>query len=262
MSSWEVNIKKDFTCEKPVFIEGLPGIGNVGKIVIDYLIELTKATKVASFFSYDLPNSVFVNEKNMIQMPSIELHHVNIKNQDYLFLTGDAQPAQERASFELTVRLLDLIRSYKCKEIITLGGIGLNEVPESPSVFVTGNTKTYMNEFKKLGADPNIFGVVGPIVGVSGLLIGMSKKYRIKGVALLGETFGHPMYIGLKEAKKILMLLDKKFTFKLDLSELDDEIEAVDEEIKAIQADGDPTARKKSKKLGKLKKYQDLSYIG
>ena len=35
------------------------------------------------------------------------------------------------------------------------------------------------------------------------LLLGLSKD--IPAVALLGETYGHPMYIGLREAKEILI---------------------------------------------------------
>ena len=38
MEKFIVN-KKDFSIRNPVLIEGLPGIGNVGKIVVDFLID-------------------------------------------------------------------------------------------------------------------------------------------------------------------------------------------------------------------------------
>ncbi len=86
----------------------------------------------------------------------------------------------------------------------------------------------------------------------------------MSAVALLGETFGHPMYIGLKEAKKILELLDKKYKFKLDLKELIEEIALIDEELKHIEEQGisENPLKSKSKKVSKLKKYQELGYIG
>ena len=59
----------------PVFIEGLPGIGNVGKIAVDFLIEELKAKKLCSFFSYRFPHSVFVGENNLVEMPKIELYY-------------------------------------------------------------------------------------------------------------------------------------------------------------------------------------------
>lgn len=258
MSSWNLDIKKGFSCTNPVFIEGLPGIGNVGKVVIDYIIDKLNAKKVGSFFSHDLPNSVFVNEKGLVQLPSIDLFHLNIEGVDYLFLTGDAQPSLERASYVLSENILELLVSLDAKEIITLGGIGLDEVPEKSQVFVTGNKKSFVKEFSEVGANSKIFGVVGPIVGVSGLLLGLSKK--IPAVALLAETFGHPMYIGLKEAREILKLLSKKYSFDVDLKDLDEEIALVDEEIAASQEA--PKDKKKKIKYGKTGYNKDTNYIG
>ncbi len=255
---WKVNINKQFKCDSPIFIEGLPGIGNVGKIVVDYLIDLTNAKKIGTIWSKYLPNSVFVNEKNLVTLPKLELYYIRKNKQDFLFLTGDAQPSLESASYELTDLLLEIVNNYNCKNIITLGGIGLSEVPEDPQVFVTGNNKEFISEFKKLGADPKLFGIVGPIIGVSGLLLGLSKNYKIKAASLLGETFGHPMYIGLKESKKILELLDKKYSFKLNLTELNEEISIMEEEL----ASDEEIPKSKSKKIKKLRKYQELGYIG
>lgn len=47
-----------------ILIEGLPGIGNVGKIAIDFIVNELKAKSFADISSYDMPNSVFVNEKS------------------------------------------------------------------------------------------------------------------------------------------------------------------------------------------------------
>jgi len=262
--TWKLDLKKNLEFSSPIFIEGLPGIGNVGKIVIDYLIDLTHAKKIGSLFSHSLPNSVFVNQKNMITLPSIDLYSLKVGKQDFIFLSGDAQPNEEKASYELSEIILDILEQFKCNKIITLGGIGLNEIPEEPQIFVTGNDKKFIKEFKEVGANPNLFGVVGPIIGVSGLLLGLSQKRKMSAVALLGETFGHPMYIGLKEAKKILELLDKKYKFKLNLKELIEEINLIDEELKHIEEQGisENPLKTKSKKVSKLKKYQELGYIG
>ncbi|MCA9478447.1 MAG: PAC2 family protein, partial [Nanoarchaeota archaeon] len=216
--------------------------------------ESLDATKIASFFSYDLPNSVFVTENNLVELPSIELYGLTYEGNSFLLLTGDAQPSLERSSYELTLELLSLAELQDVKEIITLGGIGLNEMPDQPKIYCAANKEGITKKYEDLGVNNEVYGVVGPIVGISGLLLGLSEK--IDAVALLGETFGHPMYIGLKEAKEMLLVLDKLFSFKLDFSDLDEEIAAVQEEMQ------DKEPKKASKKLGKLIKYQDMSYIG
>ena len=69
----------------------------------------------------------------------------------------------------------------------------------------------WRNTKKSLLAEEDIFGVVSPIIGVSGILLGLGKKRGVKGISLLAETFYHPLYLGVKGAKEILQLLEKNF---------------------------------------------------
>ena len=210
----------------PLFIEGLPGIGNVGKIAVDFLIEELGAKKLYSFFSYKFPHSVFVNEDNLVEMPKLELYYRKFngkkKKRDLLLLTGDIQPIDEESCYTFCEELLKIIKHHKCSEVITTGGIGLQNIPEKPRVFCTGNDAKLLKEYTKKGTlvQKEIFGVVGPIVGVSGILLGMGKKRGVKGVALLADTFGHPMYLGIKGAKELLRVLEKKFVFGINLKKM------------------------------------------
>ena len=54
MESWQVikEAKKIPKLNKPILIEGLPGIGNVGKLAVDFVIDELKAEKLYSLFSY------------------------------------------------------------------------------------------------------------------------------------------------------------------------------------------------------------------
>src|SRR3989338_5226179 len=126
--------------KNPILLEGLPGIGNVGKIAIDFVIEELKAKKIYSLFSYTFPHSVFVNDNDLVELPSIELYYKKGK-QDLLILTGDVQPVDEVSSYEFCEKVIELAKNLGSKEIITTGGIGLSSVPEKVRVFVTGNSK-------------------------------------------------------------------------------------------------------------------------
>ena len=118
-----------------ILLEGLPGIGNVGKVAIDFLITELKAKKLYDISSYSFPNSVFVGEDNLVDMLSIELYHKKFKGQDFLFLTGDIQPIDEQSCHQFCYSIIDLIKPFKPKEIITLGGIGLADTPKNPRIF-------------------------------------------------------------------------------------------------------------------------------
>ena len=253
---WDVKTFKDKKLKSPVLIEGLPGIANVGKIVADYLVDQFNAEKIMSFSSYDLPNSVFVNEDALVELPKIELYHKKIGGKDFLFLCGDVQPNNEKASYVFTEKILGIAKKYGCREIVTLGGIGLAEVPVKPKVYCTANQKSFLEKFRKSGASTKVYGMVGPIIGVSGLLVGMSRKESIKGVALLAETYGHPMFLGLQSAKETLRVLSKAYNLKIDYKEINKEIKLFEKEMK-----GEDVSDEKSS-MKRLKKIKEISYIG
>jgi proteasome assembly chaperone (PAC2) family protein len=175
MAEWKTTLlKKDLKLKKPVLIEGMPGIGNVGKIAADTMVDQLKAEKIASFFSFCLPNSVFVKDNNMVELPKIEMYHKKKGSSDFLFLVGDVQPMHEENSYKFAEAVIKLCSELGCEEIVALGGIGLAELPKEPKLYCTGNDKKLIQEFEKLGVSNKLYGFVGPIMGITGLLLGLS----------------------------------------------------------------------------------------
>jgi uncharacterized protein len=264
--SWKFHlIGKAPKLTRPVLIEGLPGIGNVGKVAVDFIIDQTKAVKLYEITSYTLPHSVFVTEDNLIQAPSIEIYYSRTgkKGKDLLLLTGDVQPVDEASCYEFCDRILDLCQRYKVKEIVTTGGIGLQDAPKNPKVYCTGNELGIVSRYcKGTGANDKIYGVVGPIVGVSGVLLGLAKRRKIPAAALLAETLGHPLYLGIKGGREVLKVINKELGLSLNLKEMDRQIKKLETEMlqktKELSQISKETAIKKIEgKFGK-----DVTYIG
>ncbi len=261
MSMWKITKLMKVKPKSPILIEGLPGIGNVGKIAVDFLISELKAKKIYNIFSYTFPHSVFVNENNLVDLPKIELYYKKMPKNDLLLLAGDIQPVDEVSSYEFCEKILDIFQSYKGKEIITLGGIGLAEMPKKPRVFCTANNKEIINKYKKdTELNDKIYGVVGPIIGVTGLLLGLAEKRKIKAIALLAETLGHPLYLGIKGAREELKILNKKLNLKLNLTKLDKEIKEIESEL--IRRTRDISTVSKQLAFKKLSKRKETNYIG
>lgn len=248
---------------KVVLIQGLPGIGNVGKIAVDFIIDNLKAKKIFDVQSYGFPNAVFVNEKNLVELPTVEIYYKKINDVDILFLAGDIQPINEESCYEFCEKILDLFEKYNGKEIITLGGIGLPEVPENPKVYCTANSKEIIDSYKSKNLSNKIFGIVGPIIGVTGILVGLAGKRKIKAIALLAETYGHPSYIGIKGAREILKILNDKLKMKLDFKALDEEVGEIEKEMKGkIKQIGNIMKNIKPKNTTEEKFRAGMNYIG
>ena len=215
-----------------LLIEGLPGIGNVGKVTTDFLIDQLKAKKIYEFRGSSIPHSVFVNEQSLVELPKIELFLKSLPDRDLLLLAGDVQPLTEEACYKFCEKVLEVCDNLGCTEIIALGGIGLKQVPKSPKVFCTGTEKKYVHTFaKSTGVNDRLYGIVGPIVGVSGVLVGLCTRSKRNALALLAETYSHPMYLGVKGAKELLKVIKKYLKLKIDLNHLDSEIAELEEEM-------------------------------
>ena len=248
---------------KAILIEGLPGIGNVGKVAVDFLIDELKAKKLYEITSYTFPHSVFVNEDNLIELPIVEIfYRQSAGKNDIVLIGGDVQPIDEISSYEFSEKILDIAQKMNVSEVITLGGIGLNDIPKKPKVYYTGNSKKIIWKYKDELVSNKLYGVVGPIVGVSGLLLGLASRRRMEAVSFLAETYGHPMYLGIKGAKEILKVLDRKLKLKIDINKLDREIKDIESEImKKTEQLSDVAKQMALKKFGK-RIGRDVDYIG
>lgn len=260
---WKISqISKKISLRNPILIEGLPGIGNVGKVAVDFMIDDLKAKKLCEFESYAYPHSVFVNENNLIELPTIEVYYKQLKDKqhDLMFLSGDVQPVDEVSCYEFSEKVIDLLQEYNGKELITLGGVALKEAPKKPQVYCTGNcSKMIKNYARGMGVNRNLYGAIGPIIGVSGVLLGLAKKRNIPAITLLAETYAHPMYLGVNGAREILTILNKKLGVNIRLKELEREIKELEEEMLKETVDVRKPVRLKKirNKLG-----NDVNYIG
>ncbi len=269
MVKWEITteVSRLPKLNNPILIEGLPGIGNVGKIAVDFLIDEFKAKKLNSFFSYKFPFSVFVNEDNLVEMPKLELYYKKFssktKKRDLLLLTGDIQPIDEVSCYSFCEEVLRLAKELGCSEVVTTGGIGLQQIPEKPKVYCTGNDEKLCKSYTKKGlnVEKEIFGVVGPIIGVSGVLLGLGRMRQIKGVSLLAETLNHPMFLGIKGAKEILRVLEKKLKLGINLTKMSKEIIRVEEELLKRTKEW-ASEISTHQQAGAKSREKDFSYIG
>ncbi len=244
----EVKLTKLPRLKDAKLIEGLPGIGNVGRLVADIFITQLKAKKVLELYCYSLPNSVFVNEDGTIDLPKVEFYVDRKRN--LAFVVGDAQPTKDEESYEFTEKILSIAKRLGVKEIISIGGISLDVEPEKPRVFGAFTHKTYESKLRKIGVRFDRNGSL-VVIGVAGLLLGLAKLKKMKGFALLAETSGLPGYIGLRAGREVINILNRYLKTKVSTKELDEEIAEIDKKLE------------KTKKLMEKFTYRkELSYIG
>ena len=218
----------------PILIEGLPGIGNVGKIAAEHIIEEIKAKKFAEIYSTDFPPQVIIGSDGVVRLVKNELFYWK-GEKDLIIVTGDYQALSPRGQYLLAEKILDVAESFGVKMIFTLGGYGLGVEVEHPKVTGAATDIEIVEELKK-------YGVVvkdeegGGIVGASGLLLGLGKMRGMRGACLMGETSGY--IVDPNSAREVANVLTKILGLKISLSSLDkkaEELRKITERIKSIE---------------------------
>lgn len=238
--------------EEPVFIEGLPGVGNVGKLAAEHMIDELKATKFATVISKYFPPQVVVRDDGTVKLVCNELYYVKGEGRpDLIILVGDYQGLSPEGQYELTYEILDMAEGFGVKRIFTLGGYGLGKMVEEPRVLGAATSKEMVDKMKEMGV---VFQEGEPgsgIVGASGLLLGLGQMRGIEAVCLMGETSGY--FVDPKSARKVLMVLSETLGIEIDFAALEDkaaQIDKITSRFKEIEKDMTET------------KADDLRYIG
>jgi len=206
--------------KKSVLISGLPGIGDVGRISVEYLILKFKAKKIATISSPLMPSKVSITRKGIIKKPEVSLYAKYDKDKVIYFLTGDFQPSEGWPAYSFTDALLKIIKKLKCDLIITIGGV-TSIINEDDRIFCFSNDYAILKNFRtsKMITEPETF-MINNIYGVAGLLVGLAKDYGINALCLLVETKIEPPEPNIKGAHQIIKLINKKLSLNIPTKDL------------------------------------------
>jgi uncharacterized protein (TIGR00162 family) len=235
----KILVIKKLALKDAVLIVGLPGIGLVGKISVDYLLKQFKTEKVAEVLSDSFPPSVHTKESKIFLIKD-DIFHFNHKGKDFLFLAGPVQPTLDfkvgssHEHYEFSETLVNYFKSIGVNELITLAGInvGDNRLNKKPEVIVAGTDDSVLADWKKVGAKEDK--KEGLISGAAGLLVGIGKLHGIKGACLMGETNPQLVYGDHGSAKQIVEILSKKFGLKVNMKSIEKESKQIEKAFKEL----------------------------
>ena len=242
--------------KNPILIEGLPGLGLVGKIATRYLIKKLDAKKLAYLYSPHFPYFVLVNKKGSVRLLRGTFYFLRNQTEgnDLILFTGDSQAQTIEGQYEISDCILDFARQHNVKMIVTVGGYRM-EVKDKPKVIAAATSEELLNEALQARAVLSSMG--NPIVGTAGLILGLSRFKKIDALCLLGETRGY--LPDPKAAKSVLEVLKTMLSLNIDLAGLNEEIEKADKMITRLQK----IEEKRALQAEEIRKEEDkrITYI-
>ncbi len=243
-----VIFSRDENIDAPILIEGLPGVGHVGKLVAEHLIHEFQAEKIAEISSLHFPPQVIVDERGVTHLVNNEIYRCERDGKAVLFLVGDFQSTSAEGHYILTESYLDIAEDLGVRRIYALGGYGVGHLVERPRVLAAVNMEHLLPEVEAAGGSFENAGSGGMIVGASGLLLGLGEQRGIEGICLMGETSGY--IVDPKSADGLLTVLSRLIGLEVDHTSLQQRAADMEQLLANIQEAEEARGR------------EELSYIG
>ena len=233
MDEFEIDVLAEPELEDPVLVEGLPGVGHVGKLAAEHILEELDSEPVCRVYSKHFPPQVSV-EDGKAELAHAEFHAVETETgPDVVTLTGDHQAQDNAGHYGLTDTFLDVADDLGVERVFALGGVPTGELIEEYDVLGAATTEDFVEELEDAGVEFREDEPAGGIVGVSGLLLGLSERRDLAAACLMGETSGY--LVDPKSAQAVLEILQDVIGFEVDFSSLEDRAEEMEEVVRKIQ---------------------------
>jgi hypothetical protein len=253
MEPIETEVLADPDLSDPVLVEGLPGVGHVGKLVVEHLLGELEGELLARVYADQFPPQVTIDEEGVSHLACAEFHALDADGRDLVVLTGDHQAGSNEGHYHVTEAFLDVAVDHGVERAFALGGVPTGELIEEYDVVGAVSDAALKPDLEAAGVEFRADEPAGGIVGVSGLLLGLGARRDLDVACLMGETSGY--LVDPKSARAVLDVLQRTLDFEVDVAELEERAEEMEEvvgklqEMQGTQGGGVPTE-------------DDLRYIG
>jgi len=245
MDELDIETVAEADLSDPVLVEGLPGVGHVGKLAAEHLVEEFDSTLVRRVYSEHFPPQVDIDEDGVAALTCAEFHAIEADGvasedaddgedaRDLLVLTGDHQAQDNAGHYRLASAFLDVAESFGVEEVYSLGGVPTGELIEEYDVLGAAANDGLVEGLEDIGVEFREDEPAGGIVGVSGLLLGLGRRRDFDAACLMGETSGY--LVDPKSARAVLETLEDLLGFELDYESLEERADEMEDVINKIQ---------------------------
>jgi uncharacterized protein len=212
-------------------IEGFPGFGFVGNIVLETIIENMNFEVIGIIESPELSATAVIHKGKIINPISL------LYNKEKKLILLHSLLNVKQHEWEIAEIVEELIKTLEIKEIISVEGV---TGPGDNNLYCFNSTK-----FEKMGAIPITESIV---LGVTGALL-----LKIKNIScLFAET--HAEMPDSRAAAKVIEFFDKYLGLNIDTKKLLIQAEISEAKVKKIM--------KASEKAEFEAKQKELNYLG
>jgi uncharacterized protein len=175
-------VAEDVSLDEPTLVEGLPGVGLVGKIATDHLVETFDMTYYASIDCDGLPRISVYEESSRDLRPPVRLYAD--EERDLVALQSDV-PVSASASSDFSSCINDWLEDHDATAIYMSGLPNQKEADEIPSLYgvASGDAGDRLDE-----QDIDLPTERGAVSGPTGALLHEAGARHLDALGLIVES--------------------------------------------------------------------------
>ena len=205
--------------KRPTIIEGFPGVGFVGTIATEFMLNHLNAKSIGYLFNPKLPPIAILHGKEIRRL--LEIFHAPKENLVFIHAISGTKGLE----WEVASAIVELAKLLNAKQIISLEGVVSPDNAQTSRIFVKSNDHKSERELLKLGAEKLEHGAV---TGVTGAL--MLSGGSVNSTFLFAET--HSQMPDSRAAAELIRMLDVYLNLKVDPKPLIKQAEDFENKIK------------------------------
>ena len=222
--------------KNPTIIEGFPGIGFIGSITTEFLVDHLKAEKIGKIEFTEQTPIVAIHNSKIVE--PFGIFYVKKFN---LIILHAINPVNN-IEWKITDAIEKLSKLVNAKEIISIEGVASQSDTSNTFYY----TKKFSKNFDKINIQPLKEGI---IMGVTASII---LRDTLPSSCIFVET--HSQLPDSKAAAKVIETLDKYLGLKIDYKPLLQKAQEFENKLKSIMQQSKVASTEKEKK--------ELNYLG
>ena len=173
--------------EHASMLEAVPGVGNVGKLVVDSLVEKHPSRTLAWILHPDFPPHSTLDSDSLLAPPRIRIDSVLLPDgRTVIVVGGNLQPMTAAGQHEISEAILELASESDTPQLLVLAGLAAGAEDKQIHVICADRDVR-----KQLEADDIPVSREHPeagMIGIAGLLISLSPLHSVSTIGLVAET--------------------------------------------------------------------------
>ncbi len=201
--------------EHAAMLEAVPGVGNVGKLVVDSLVEAHPSRTLAWILHPDFPPHATLDGDSLLAPPRIRIDSVLLPDgRTVIVVGGHLQPITAAGQHEVSETILKLATDSNTPQLLVLAGLAAGAEDRQIHVICADAEVR-----KRLEVDDIPVSRKHPeagMIGIAGLIISLSPLHSVSTIGLVAETMGASADV--MAADRLAAWIEAAFDLPLGLS--------------------------------------------